>query len=251
MFSKLSNRDAWGRPKFYHSANEAGLLHNGNDEYTKLLLHFDETNAVWTDSSSTAKTVVNSSTTASTANKKFGAASCNMAAGHIYVPASTDFATGSGDFCYDGWFYINTDVRQGLIAFQNDIKLAIDISSVGGTRRLGFWASSNGSSWDILQCDTAGVANSGNGTIQLANNAWNHIEFGKFGTRWMGFVNGILDMDKTRAGYALCNVAAQNFNIGRYGDGAVAGFTGLVDEFRFSNCARHTASFNPLLVAYN
>jgi len=251
MLMKLNNRDAFGSPKRYRSASDAGLIHNGNDAYTKLLLHFDETDAAWTDSSSSAKTVVNDSVTASTANKKFGAASCDMTVGHVHVPASADFATGSGDFTYDGWFYINSDSRQGLIAFQNDIKLAIDISSVGGTRRLGFWSSSNGTSWDILQCDTAGAANSGNGTIQLSINAWHHIAFVKNGARWMGFVDGALDMDKIRVGYALCDVSAQNFNIARYGDGRIAGFGGLVDEFRFSNCARWIAPFTPSAQAYN
>ena len=52
-FMKLSNRDAWGRPKRYQSAADAKMSpYNGNDIYTKALLHFDGINnsAVITDS---------------------------------------------------------------------------------------------------------------------------------------------------------------------------------------------------------
>ena len=152
--------------------------------------------------------------------------------GAVLVPA--------GDFTARFKFRPTASSRMGLMAFGADFYLGIDYH-YQGTRNINMWASSNGSSWNILQSDSAG-ANSGIGAISLTLNAWNDVEMTRSGNVWRSFVNGTKDKEVTASGTLYAG--SHPLRIGVWGNGGF--FTsGCIADFELHNTALHTASFTP------
>lgn len=217
------------------------------DAYTKLLLHFDGTDSytalIDSSFSNHAATVV-ADAKLDTAQSKFGGSSCLFDGNGDYVtiPASSDFDFGADDFTIDGWFYFTESGRKALFAFDTDTRFGLDYNSVG-TTKLGLWASSNGSTWDLINADGGG---NGICTTNLPLNQWNHVAVVRNGNVWRVYQNGILDLDITVAGTIVDN-SGSPFNIGRWGYSANHfWYNGWIDEFRVSKgIARWTAAFTP------
>jgi len=146
----------------------------------------------------------------------------------------------SGDFTARLKFRPTASSRMGLMAFGADFYFGLDYH-YSGTRNINMWASSNGSSWDILQSDSGG-ANSGIGAISLTLNAWNDVEFTRVGNVWRSFVNGTKDREVTASGSLYAG--SLPLRIGAWGNG---GFftTGCIADFEFYTASPHTASFTP------
>ena len=145
----------------------------------------------------------------------------------------------SGDFTIRFRFKPTASSRMGLVAYGDDFYMGIDYH-YNGTRNVNMWASSNGSSWDILQSDSSG-SNSGIGALSLTINAWNYIEITKSGNTWRSFVNGMLDREVTASGVPYRG--SKGLRIGAWGNG---GFTaaGSASDFVFiDGVAEHTASY--------
>ncbi len=217
-------------------------LNIGNDQNTKILLHFDGTNGgtTFTDSAvgSTHGTwSVNSGTvTTSTSSPKFGTAAGSFTAGSLTTADSTDFSFSTTDWTVDFWF---------KTAFTTGEALWGKGSSIAATTSV--YASLNSSSLtsSIFSGSTQTQISA---ATNYTDNAWHHYALVKNGTNIYQFVDGVL---KNTVIYlnAINTASTQPFLIGTIG-GAATQFTGSMDEFRFSTTARWTAAFTPPTGAY-
>lgn len=219
----------------------------GADSYTKLLLHCNGTDGstTFTDSGVTGHTVTaNDNAQVDTAQKKFGTGSAlfDGISDSLSVPASADFDVGSGNFTVDFWFYPTSATRGALFAFDTDCHYGLDFHNQG-TRNICLWASSNGSSWDLINADPGG---SGIGSVSISLDTWSHIAIVRNGNNWRTYINGVKDIDITVSG-TVTDSSAETFYIGRWGyAGNHFWFVGQIDEFRFSKgIARWTDNFTP------
>jgi hypothetical protein len=219
------------------------------DIYTKLLLHCEgaDGSQVFTDSSPVPKTITAyGDAQIDTAYAKFGIASGLFDGGGDYltIPASADWDFGSGNFTIDFWFRPIDANRYALFASSTDYWLGIDYH-YNGTQNINIYASSNGTSWNLI---TADVGGNGIGTASLTLNAWNHVAFVRNGNNWMTFINGIKNIDITVIGSVVTKNEAKR--IGLWGNGSYA-LRGSLDEFRIvKGLAVWTANFTPPNVPY-
>jgi hypothetical protein len=250
--------------------NISGGGGGGNDTYVKLLLHMDGSNgsSTFVDSSSYGRTinVVSAGQTPITSNTqaKFGSASLcipgtgvNGNDGWLSIPASADFNPGSGDFTVDLWFYHTNTVDQGTLygysgtasgsqgTDHKGMALYVGFGGVGHEHSLRFSASSNNSTWDLV--DATSLPN------VLNANAWNHIAVVRYGNVWTLYVNGIQYYQFTSSASIGTGATTEAFNVGHWGAHALdsMGLGGYIDEFRFSKgIARWTSNFTPPTAPY-
>lgn len=217
-----------------------------------LLLHCDGTNGstTFTDSSSNPKTVTsNGGCAISTAQSKFGGASGLFDASNDYlsVPASADFAMGTGDFTVEMFVYLNgTPNGSALIAETftgsgGSVQFALafcngTLGSVGGSR-LAFCNFT--SSW-------AGAVNASSLTLSQ----WIHIAGVRSGNDWRLYVDGVSVANATVSRTLSSDEAIL---VGRRWDtaGTQSYFNGYIDEVRVTKgVARYTSDFTPPTVAF-
>jgi len=210
---------------------------------TSLLLNF--TDAAILDS--TGRNVVESLgdiKSSSVITKFTGASFVSDGSGDYLLTAPTaDLEFGSGDFTIELWWYPTSTTRQGIYhgSFGADWCVGIDYSSVSTNQKVGIWASSNGSSWNLINADGGG---NGIGTTSLTQNAWNHIAYVRNGTTWMLFVNGNRDLNLTGISGSIVNRATYRKAIGAwYSSGAMTQATGYLADLRITRYARYTANF--------
>lgn len=213
----------------------------GNDAFTKLLLHCDGANGstIITDSSQAAhgNATIIGGAQLSTASPKFGSAALALGAAGNYCtfPDSADWAFGNGDFTIDYWAQV-AGVTNGFSVFQE-------------TATSGFQLSCNTAFIDFqyLVLSTL-VFQRQSHALGLIPGVWHHFAVVRNGANWFHFVGGVSQGFNISTG-AIPNFAdvAAVLTIG----GQV--FTGvpLLDELRISKgIARWTANFTPPVRAY-
>lgn len=216
----------------------------GNDSYTKLLIHANGTGQTFVDSSASNHTITaNGDVTQSVTQSKFGGKSAYFdgTGDYLSMADNADFNVGAGNFTIDAWFYVPTvNSNKAIFASQTDLYMGLCFLT---TDKMRYFASSTGTSWDLLNGDTG----SGIGTIAITANVWHHVAYVRNGDNWLGFIDGVQDINVTVAGTVITKNEAKN--VGRWGDGFL--FTGYIDEFRFSKgIARWTANFTPPTAPY-
>ena len=225
--------------------------HYGNDSYTKLMLHMDgaDNGTSFVDSSSSPKTVTRYNAVTKTGVKKFGSASgyFDGSGDYLVVPASGDWSFGNGDFTIDLWFKPTASVRGYLCIYweSDEAAWALDYN-YQGTRNVNIWASSNGTSWDIIHADPGG---SGIGSTSLDLNTWNHIAYVRYGNLWRLFINGVKDVEVDTSG----DLTTQGGAPVVIGSNEVDTYlSGYIDELRVSKgVARWTSNFDSNIVYNN
>ena len=114
---------------------------------------------------------------------------------------------------------------------------------------MGMWASSNGSSWNMINSDSGG---NGICNTVVPQNQWNHIAYTRNNTTFRLFLNGKLDGIVSASG-TIVDRSSQAKYIGTWagaGGGAPA-VNGSIDDFRFTKgVARYTTDFTPPARAY-
>ena len=216
---------------------EDGFLNvvQGNDGYTKLLLHCDGVNGgtTFTDSSASAHTVspIGNAQT-DTAIKKLGTASCKLdgTGDWLSIPSSTDFAFGTDDFTIDFWININTIIADNrLFWFSNDTaerweNFAMEWTS-GNTFYIQVAESGNWRTWSgSLTADT-----------------WHHLALVRSGNTFYLFKDGTSLGTQTDTG----TIVAAPCRFGQQDDAATP-LDGNLDEIRISKgIARWTSNFTP------
>jgi hypothetical protein len=167
---------------------------------------------------------------------------------YLLASPNINLEFGSGDFTIEFWMYRVGTGRMALYhgSFGTDWSIGIDISSVSPntSNTIGIWASSNGSSWNLINSDSGG---NGIGTLAVSQNTWTHIAFVRSGTTWMSFVNGVRDRNLTGISGSVVNRATSSKGIGVwFSTGSMSQFNGFINDFRVTKgVARYTANFTP------
>jgi len=170
---------------------------DGVDLYLPLEGADDST--TFTDLSPSPKTITRGGgTVIKTAQSVWGNGSCYFDGTDdtLICGSANEFPLGAGGFLVDFWFYPTTAARMALFAYDADFSCGLDFH-YQGTRNINMWASSNGSSWDMLNGDPGG---NGIGTVSLTLNAWNRIRFERIGNVFSSYVNDTLSKAATVSG---------------------------------------------------
>jgi hypothetical protein len=251
MSGVLPRGDGWG--PFPSLQNYSGVLESGNDTYTKVLLHFDGTDAGTTITDSNVGGSAHTWTAAGNANtdtaiKKFGTASllCDGTGDWVTTPDHADFNLGSGDFTVDCWF---------------------NCTAAGGTERYIAGQTDNSASastisFYILRTAAnviSAVASTGpasgitlTGTTQFTdalNTGWHHVALVRSGDVATLYIDGVAEDSDAMVGTVIDS--SNDLGVGVIGEIGNNGWTGSIDEFRISvGIARWTADFNVELAPY-
>ena len=212
---------------------------------TRLLLNF--TNAAIIDNAEMSNLETVGNAQISTAQSKFGGGSIfGASGGYLLTPPTNDLEFGGNNFTIELWWYPVSIDRQALYhgSFGTDWSIGIDYSPVSSNQKIGIWASSNGTSWNLINADGGG---NGIGTISLIQNAWNHIAYVRSGNTWMLFVNGVKDLNLTGISGSIVNRATSRKGIGVWWTSATTPGpqSGYIDDFRATKgYARYTNNFD-------
>ncbi len=148
---------------------------------------------------------------------------------YLLAPANSNLELGSSDFTIEFWWYTTVSSRQALYhgSFGTDWSIGIDCTS----QKMGIWASSNGTSWNLVNADGGG---NGVGTITVPVNQWNHIAYVRSGTTWMLYVNGVRDLNLTGISGSIVNRSSSQKAIGAWWSAGVSPgpTTGYIQDFR-------------------
>lgn len=213
----------------------------GRDQFTKLLLHFDGTDASTTITDSAfipkATSFVIGNAQLDTAQFKFGTASLLLdgTGDGVGYNAETDFVFGTGDFTIDFW---------------------MRPASVTGTHAITDWRDADGAFPYLYTNGTSLIyrANSADritGATVLAINTWYHVALARLAGSTKLFLNGAQEgstyTDTTNYGVGTANRPY----IGVDGPTAAVFFNGWIDEYRVSKgIARWSTAFTPPTQAY-
>ena len=170
---------------------------------------------------------------------------------YILTTPSTELEFGASDFTIEMWWYPTSTARQALYcgSFGTDYSIGIDYSSTVSNQKIGIWASSNGTSWNLVNADFGG---NGVGTVTVNQNAWNHIAFVRYGTTWMSFVNGTRDRNITGLSGTIVDRSTAQKAIGSwFSTASMAQVTGYLDDIRITKgYARYVANFTVPSLAF-
>jgi hypothetical protein len=203
-----------------------------------LLMHLNGANGstTFTDNSPSPKTATaNNGAVISTAQSKFGGASglFDGTDDYVTVPDNSVFDFGSGNFTIEYWEYrTSSTAAKGTISRNNNSQSPwlLGWPNAGNVT---FYASTNGSSWDVADGISMGV---------ITTNVWTHYAVTRQGSTFRTFQNGIQISTFTSA--ATLYAGAAPLQIGRYN--SVNYYIGYLDELRLTKgVARYTGNFTP------
>jgi hypothetical protein len=219
-----------------------------NDEYTKVLLHFDGADAATTITDTnlggSAHTwTANGNAQLDTAIKKFGTAAllCDGTGDYVSTPDHADFNLGSGDFTIDCWFNCT-----GLTGVQSSLAGQCDAAAAD----LSFFIDRRDGGTDAIRFFATGVGLESTTAFNDATNAgWHHLAIVRSGDAYTMYIDGVAEDTATASG-SLTN-SASILAVGQAGAFPAPWF-GSIDEFRLSvGIARWTADFDVPTVAYS
>lgn len=163
--------------------------------------------------------------------------------GSMYFDGSGDYLSvadnaalefGSGDFTIELWAYLTATGGSGRGLISKGTTTGASFLIYQGTsNELAFYASSNGSSWDI--------SSDGRFSDNIPLNTWHHIAVSRSGTTFRLFLNGALTASTTNSAALVNN--ASSVDIGTFGSVAVNGY--LSDVRLVKGTAVYTAAFTP------
>jgi len=132
----------------------------------------------------------------------------------------------SRDFTINFWLKPTSANMGTVFASTTDNWFGI-MFSFSTVDNIGIWASSDGSSWDIISGETAGK-----GTEVLDLNQWNHVVVTRKYERFKTYINGVKDVDVYASGEIISKEESRR--IGEWGN---AGFDlqAYLDDYRIYN----------------
>jgi len=219
-------------------------INNGNDEYTKLLIHSDSVDGstVFTDSSSSAHTITaHGDVHHEVDQKKFGNTSMYFdgASDYLSVPDSEDWNLGADHFTLDFLVYMSdvtttyalcgqwTNENRGWVLYHASGNLQFSITTNGST--------------SINYVTASG----------LAINCLAHIAVVRSGPDLHILLDGVL-LETHNIGSSVIYNSTQFLEIGIANNGEYGDYLGYIDEFRISKgIARWTENFTTPTAPYN
>jgi len=219
-----------------------------------LSLHMDgaQGGTTFTDVRGHVVTAVGNTHTVTTP-EKFGTASgaFDGSGDALSVTASPDFDFGTNNFTIEWWWNSNSSTsRQWFFHTATDYWLGVDYQATAG---LGMWASSNGTSWNLLNADPGG---NGITNVKPSTGIWHHLAYVRNGSTFTLFVDGAVAKSVTGISSAIVSRASQAKVIGPWAASGSAGpyaysVSGYMDDFRITNgVARYTGPFTPPTQAF-
>ena len=164
---------------------------------------------------------------------------------YVTIPATSVLEFGANNFTIEFWWFPLATGRQALYhgSFGTDWSVGIDYNATG-TNRIGIWASSNGTSWNLINADTGG---NGVGSIIPTQNTWCHVAYVRNGTTWSLFVNGSASVNITGLSGTIVNRSASTKVIGCwFSTASIPQASGYISNFRIVNSAAlYTGTFTP------
>lgn len=218
---------------------------------TQLLCNFTNAGVIDNAMMNDLETVGNAQI--STAQNKFGGGSMyfnGTGSTWLNVPPTQNLEFGSGDFTIEMWIYPSDTTRRAIYHGSDgaDWSIAIDYNA----QKFNIWASSNGTSWNLINADAGG---NGIGSITIATGTWTHVAYVRSGTTWQTYVNGVRDINLTGISGSIVNRASNAKSIGKWyftnGVGNPTIWNGYIDDLRITKgYARYTTNFTPPTQAF-
>jgi hypothetical protein len=218
---------------------------SGNDSYTKLLIHSDDSDGsvAFNDTSVGGGYAVTSygNTHHEVDQHKFGATAIQFdgTGDYLTVPASDDWNLGSGDFTIDFWILTTSSVsyecalnRPSSSSFTSgNYALLYNQGTANGL--MAFWCADYSSSSAMLVATTS-----------IRDGGWHHIAVVRNGTSWKLYIDGTAEASRTSS--LSIGTSAQALYIGNDRNFAPRDMAGYIDELRVSKgIARWTSDFTP------
>lgn len=194
-----------------------------------------------TDESSVGNTVTLSGSAAyTTTEPKVGTHSLALAASGdvLTVPAGSDFAYGTGDFCVEAWFF-----QTAGAAFGGHIWA----QTAAGQNYFGVRAGSGNPMENKIDVRVNNSQLISTSTYSL--NAWHHVAV----VRDSGTVTIYLDGQASGSAALAATLSNTTYTptVGAFSnDFSAARFNGYIDALRVTKAARYTANFTPSTVEY-
>ena len=211
-----------------------------------LLLHCDgaDGSTTFTDNGPGAKTVsVTGGASVKTSSAKFGTGGglLDGTGDYLSVPASSDFAFGTGDFGVEFWIK-TSDSGESVIVDQfssgsafSSWQLSVKSGVLSWYRRL-----VGGSSGYLLT-----------GTATISDNAWHHIAVTRASSTLRFFVDGVANGSVTDTADYATSVVTLGIGAQVYSRNSAYDLAASLDDFRITKgVARYTATFTPPIDAY-
>jgi hypothetical protein len=222
----------------------------GSTYYDNLVLAmpFNEATGFADVSSRNRNPGVYGNTTISTAQSKYYGSSAYFdgTGDYLAISSSSDFAFGTGNFTIETWWFPTSTTRQAIYhgSWGADYSIGIDYNGASSNLKLGMWASSNGSSWNLLNADSGGNGITAGTPVQ---NQWNHIAFVRNGSTFSMYLNGVSVGIVTGITAAVDVTASDAQVIGEWWyPGAMNSISGYLQDFRiYKGIAKYTANFTP------
>lgn len=224
---------------------------NGNDGFTKILIHFDgaDTSTTITDVAAGVGTpatwTANGNAQLDTAQSKFGGASGLFDGTGDYwaSPDSTNFTLGSGNWTVDCWFNWNGGAGvRGFIAGQCD--------NTGAATNASITLEHQTNNTIRAIANVGGTPNLIASTTTITTTGWHHVAFVRVSSVIKLFLDGVQEGGDVAISGTV-NDSTFAFSIGRGGEITGTPWNGWIDEFRLSTIARWTANFTPPTAAYS
>ncbi len=219
-----------------------------NDQYTKVLLHFDgaDTSTTITDTNfggSSHTWTANGNAQLDTGVTKFGTATLLLDGSGDYVttPDHADFNLADSDFTIDCWF--NCTATTGTFkAIAGQMDAASTSTSISFFLRR---QSTNAIRAQVNVGSTAYNVTSTTLFTDVVSPGWHHIAFVRTGSTLKLFIDGVQEGGDTAITGSV-NDSSNDFRVGMLGETTGQDWQGSIDEFRLSvGIARWTAAFTP------
>lgn len=219
---------------------------SGNDTYTKILLHFNGSDASTTitddNAGGSAHTwTANGDAQLDTAIAHLGTAAllCDGSGDYIDTPDHSDFTLGSGPWTVDFWFNTNgvgNGTNRRAFGHCGSANTSAVLSIIGGmgTDNLMKLQVSDGSATTIVPLTTT-----------ITSSGWHHFAGVRSGNNLKVFLDGVQEGGDIAFVGSVVNPSAA-FAVGRRGEVTGSEWRGSIDEFRLSvGIARWTTNFTP------
>ncbi len=159
---------------------------------------------------------------------------------YLTMPASPNLELGSGNFTIEFWIYAVGG--NSLYCWSTDWHYAMSWNYGGASsNRVGIWASSNGSTWNIFNADGGG---NGISTGTISTSTWTHVALVRNGSAWALYLNGTSAWTGTSS--ATIVTRTDTFRIGGpWPNSGPTNFNGYIDDLRITKEARYTTTFTP------